>query len=245
VIDLKLKESDTKYVIEGIITNEPGVCKVHLSQTRQFDEDNIFPGVSGATVTVKDNEKEIPLLETQPGIYETKLINGTPGHVYHLSVTINDQHFTASCTMPKPVLLDTLYVSRGPFGQFRFATIRYTDPNEMKNSYRFVQYVNGQKDPAIFLDNDEFTNGQSIITQLDTGIDTRDDPRNIDSGDEITIEILSLDETIYKYWYSLNAGGGDGNINSAAPANPLTNIKGGALGYFSAQAIHRKTVIAP
>jgi hypothetical protein len=244
VIDLKLKESDTKYVVEGVITNEPGVCKVYLSQTKQFDENNQFSGVSGAIVTIKDNEEEISLMETQPGIYETKLMNGTPGHVYHLSVTINNQNFTATCTMPKPVLLDTLYISRGPFRQFKFATIGYTDPGEINNGYRFVQYVNGLKDPSIFLDNDEFTNGQSIITQLDTGIDTKDDPRNIDSGDEVTIEVFSLDEKIYKYWYSLDAGGGDGNGSSAAPANPLTNISGGALGYFSAHAIHRKTVIA-
>ena len=38
--DLELKESDTRYVIEGLITNEPGVCKVYLSQTKPFYENN-------------------------------------------------------------------------------------------------------------------------------------------------------------------------------------------------------------
>jgi hypothetical protein len=245
VIDLELKETDIKYVVEGVITNEPGVCKVYISQSRQFDEDNQFPGVSGALVTIKDNGIEIPLLETQPGTYETKRVNGRPGHVYQLSVTVNNQIFTASCTMPKPAFLDTLYISEGPFGQFKFATIRYRDPNEMNNRYRFVQYLNGVKDPAIFLEHDEFTNGYSILTQLDTGVDTKDDPRNIKSGDVVTIEALSLDANIYKYWYSLDAGGGDGSGSIAAPANPLTNISGGALGYFSAHTIDRKTVIAP
>lgn len=245
VIDLKLKESDIKYVVEGVITNQPGVCKVYLSQTRQFNEDNQFLGVSRAIVTVKDNGRNVSLMETQPGIYETKLINGTPGHVYQLSVIINDQTFTASCTMPNAVRLDTLYISEGPFGQFKFATIRYRDPAELNNRYRFVQYLNGIKDPAIFLETDEFTNGYSILTQLDTGVDTKDDPRNIKSGDRVTIEALSLDLNIYKYWYSLDAGGGDGTGNIAAPANPLTNINGGALGYFSAHSIDRKTVIVP
>lgn len=245
VIDIKLKDSEIKYVVEGIITNEPGTCKVHISQSKNFNEDNHFKEVSGAIVKVKDNGLDIPLSERQPGIYETSLINGTPGHVYQLSVVINNQTFTASCTMPQPVKMDTLYISRGPFGQFKFATIAYTDPRGVNNNYRFVQYLNGAKDPAIFWDNDEFTDGQSIITQLDTSVEEQDDPRNIKSGDVVVIEMLCLDDSVYKFWYTMDAAGANGDVNTAAPANPLTNIHGGALGYFSAHTISRKKVIAP
>src|SRR6476620_6722519 len=96
VIDLKLNEADIKYVVEGIITNEPGVCKVNLTQSKPFYENNQFPGVSGAIVTVKDNGVEFSLPETQPGVYETNLMNGTPGHVYQLSVTIDNYVFAAT-----------------------------------------------------------------------------------------------------------------------------------------------------
>ena len=245
VIDIKVKESDTKYVIEGIITNEPATCKVYISQTNPFNADNNFPLVNDAIVKVKDNRVEFPLTESTPGVYTTNLLNGTPGHTYQLSVAVNNQVFTASCTMPQPVGLDTLYVSPGPFGQFKFATIAYTDPAGINNGYRFVQYLNGEKDPKIFWEDDKLNDGQRVIDQLDTGIDKKDDPRNINSGDEVTIEMLSLDEAIYKYWYSLRSGGGDGSANTATPSNPVTNITGGALGYFSAHTINRKTVIAP
>lgn len=244
VIELKLNDADIKYVVEGIITNEPGVCKVNLTQSKPFYEDNQFPGVSGAVVTVKDNDVEFFLPETQPGIYETNLINGTPGHLYQLSVTINNNVFTATSTMPSPVLLDTLYVSNGPFGEFKFATIGYNDPLGVSNNYRFVQYLNGVKDPAIFWQNDEFTDGRNVTIQLDTGVDKKDDPRNIQKGDSVTIEMLGIDDGVYKFWYSLFFNGGTGE-NIATPANPLTNITGGALGYFSAQTVDRKTVIAP
>jgi len=244
VIDIKVKESDTKYVIEGIITNEPG-CKVYITRTKPFNEDNDFSNVSGATVKVKDNNIEHMLTESSPGVYETTLINGAPGHLYQLAVTINNQVFTAVCTMPQPVVMDTLYISPGPFGEFKFATVSFKDPVGIKNGYRFVQYKNAVKDPMIFWENDEFTDGQELVVQLDTGIDEKDDPRAINSGDEVTVEMLCLDEAIYKYWYSLRSGGGDGTSNTAAPANPLTNITGGALGYFSAHTINRKTVIAP
>ncbi|HEV8505327.1 MAG TPA: DUF4249 domain-containing protein [Chitinophagaceae bacterium] len=244
VIDLKLHDADIKYVVEGVISNEPGVCTVNLTQSKPFYENNQFPGISGAIVTVKDNDVEFALPETQPGVYETNLINGTPGHVYQLSVTINNNLFTATSKMPLPVLLDTVYISNGPFGEFKFATVGYDDPPGVSNSYRFVQYLNGVKDPAIFWQNDEFTDGQTVLIQLDTGVDKKDDPRNIKSGDTVTIEMLGIDEAVYKYWYSLHFNGGDGG-NIATPANPVTNINGGALGYFSAQALDRKSLIVP
>jgi hypothetical protein len=245
VIDIKVKESDTKYVVEGIITNEPGSAKVLLSLTNPFYADNNFPEVSGALVKINDNGTEYMLTETAPGVYQNNSLAGVPGHQYQLSVSVSGQSFSATCTMPQPVLLDTLYISPGPFGQFKFATVGYTDPAGINNGYRFVQYVNGSKDPRIFWENDEFTDGEKVETQLDTGVDKKDDPRNIKSGDAVTIEMLSVDEAIYRYWYSLRTGGGDGNGNVIAPANPLTNIKGGALGYFSAHTVNRRTVIAP
>lgn len=245
VIDLKLNDIDIKYVVEGVITNEPGVCKVTISQSKPFYDDNQFAAISGAIVKVKDNGVEVPLKETRPGVYETNAINGTPGNTYQLSVLIDNQTFTATCTMPRPVALDTLYIEPGPFNQFQFAYVGYNDPAGEKNNYRFVQYLNGVKDPTIFWENDEFTNGMEMLYLLDTEVDKQDDPRNIQSGDEVTVEMLCLDDAVYKYWYSLSTGGGDGSVSSAAPANPITNIKGGALGYFSAHTIARRTVIAP
>ena len=245
VIELNLRDTEIKYVIEGVITNEPGICTVKLSETKNFNEDNQFQKVSGAIVKVKDNGIQTTLTEVQPGLYETGLITGTPGHIYELSVSINNQSFTATSTMPQPVGMDTLYVSPGPFGEYKFATVGYTDPGGINNGYRFVQYLNGVKEPTIFWDNDEFTDGQFVIIQLDNGADEKDDPRNIKTGDKVTIEMQSLDEPVYEFWYTLAFGGGDGNGNTAAPANPITNIKGGALGYFSAHTVSRKSVVAP
>lgn len=245
VIELKLGDTQVKYVIEGVITNEPGACVVKLSQTKNFSGDNQFQNVSKAIVKIKDNGQETVLQESQPGLYETKLINGRPGHVYQLSVVINNQTFTAVCTMPSPVQIDSLYISRGPFGRFKFATISYNDPAGINNAYRFIQYVNGVKESTIFGDNDEFTDGQLVTLQLDASGDEEDDPRNIKTGDSVTVEMLSIDEPMYRYWHTLREGGAVGAGDVAAPANPLTNIQGGALGYFSAHTVTRKTVVAP
>jgi len=42
-------------VIEGILTDQPGTSKVLITQTKNFDEDNGFPGVTGATVSITES----------------------------------------------------------------------------------------------------------------------------------------------------------------------------------------------
>jgi len=53
--------------------------------------------------------------------------------------------------------------------------------------------------------------------------------------------MICNDAAVYKYWYSLNDGA-TGTGQSASPANPVTNISGGALGYFSAQTVRTKGI---
>ena len=245
VIEVKIRDADARFVIEGVITDQAGATKVLVSRTRKFYENNQFTGISGAVVKIKDNGTEYTLNETSPGVYETNLITGTPGHRYDLSVSVNGELFTATSTMQVPVPIDTVVIDRGPFGQNKFAYVFYTDPVGINNGYRFIQYINGLTDPAIFWDNDEFTDGQTTAVLLDNGVDDQNNPLNISTGDVVTIELLSLDDPIYRFWSTLEMGGANGNAFTASPANPVTNIQGGALGYFSAHSIRKMTVVAP
>lgn len=244
VIEVKIRDADTKYVIEGEISDDPGVCKVKLTKTKKVNDNNQFPTVTGAVVKVSDNGTEYILTETGPGVYETNRLNGTPGHLYQLSVAVDNKLFTAACTMPQPVPIDTITIMRTPFGDYDIALVFYTDPAGVNNGYRFIEYVNRLKVPTIFWDNDEFTDGQSTVVYLDNDSGDPADPRSINRGDTVMVELLSLDDPIYRFWSSLQIGGADGSGYTASPANPITNIQGGALGYFSAHAIRRKSVIA-
>lgn len=245
VIDVKIRDADAKIVIEGVITDEPGSLKVKLTRTVKYNNSNQFPSITGATVKVKDNGVEYILNEISPGVYGNTLVSGQVGHHYELTVTTGTETFTASSTMQVPVPIDTILIARGPFGQHKFASVYYTDPAGINNGYRFIQYVNGQKEPAIFWDNDEFTDGQTTAVRLDNGVNNDSDPRMIHSGDSVRVELLSLDDVIYRFWSTLQMGGADGDGFTASPANPVTNIQGGALGYFSAHSIRSMTVIAP
>jgi hypothetical protein len=243
VIEIDIREAEKKYVIEGVITDE-GFCEVRISQTVHFNNPSVFPAVSGAQVLLADNNVLFTLAETSPGVYKNSAVTGTPGHIYNLSVRIDAQLFTARCTMMAPVPLDTLFIDRGPFGAQKFPWVQYTDPAGINNGYRFIQYKNGVRDPAIFWDNDEFTDGQTSRIFLDNGVSSNSNPRAIQTGDTITVELLSLDDPIYRFWSTVEFGGAAGSAFTASPANPVTNIVGGALGYFSAHSITRRTVVS-
>ncbi|MHA4809689.1 DUF4249 domain-containing protein [Flavitalea flava] len=244
VINLKLEPSAREYVIEGIITDQPGYCIVSISQTKNISDDNQFPGISGAKVTVNDQGAVVTLAETKPGIYQTNIINGKPGLTYQLSVTINDQVFTASSTMPQPVELDSIYVYKQDLSTNKYITALHHDPPGVANYYRYAQYVDGLKEKTIFTENDEFTDGQTRVkAQLSYNNDNDNKARNIETGKTVRIDMLCLDPAVYKYWFSLQ--GATGTNQNASPANPISNIQGGCMGYFSAQTIRTKTLIVP
>lgn len=244
VIDINLDKVEKKYVIEGIVTDVPGTSKILLSKTKDFDEDNSFPGVSGATVQITETGGPVySLAETSPGVYEQAGLAGISGKTYTLNITVNGESFTASSTMPQKVNLDTIFVT----DELLFADTRkivnvvFKDPPGAGNSYRFIQYVNGIKEKTILIRNDDYSDNRTIVNKLFYFSDNDDDSSNIKTGDHVVIDMLCIDPAIYKYWFSLDrsATGGSGQ---ATPANPVSNIQGGALGYFSAQTLQTKTM---
>jgi len=248
-IDLKLSDTTPQYVIEGVLTNENGSCKVLISQTKKFTDDNSFNAVNGAQVSISNNGITYNLSASSAGVYQNSILTGAPGQTYQLNVSINGKTFTGTCTMPQQVALDSIYlvkdnINNNKDGSIRkYVTVQYKDPAATKNYYRFVQYINSRKEQTVFVDDDEFTNGQTVNSRLNYNNGNDDPAKDIRPGNTVIIEMLCIDAAVYKYWYSLASASGDSN--NAAPTNPVSNIQGGALGYFSAHTIQRKTLVAP
>ena len=247
VIDVDLNNADPKYVIEATLTDEAGNAKVKISLTKNFDEDNSFIGVPGATVNViESGGPVVPFTETSPGNYEAPSLKGVPGKTYTLNVSVGSKIFYGTSTMPQRVNMDTVYITDELlFAETRkTANIEYVDPAGRGNNYRFIQYVNSMKENQIYAVNDDYTDGNKINNKLFYFTDTPDDPHNIKSGDQVKIEMFCIDPEVYKYWYSLSRSA-TGSSGQATPANPVSNLQGGALGYFSAHTYQTKTIVAP
>ena len=247
VIHLDLNTAEKKYVIEATVTDQPGTAEVLLSQTKNFDDNNQFIGVSGAVITVKEEGGLLTTFtEISPGRYEAPGLAGTSGKSYDLSINVAVNAFTATSTMPARVNLDSVYTSDELIftDTRKIVNVVFQDPAGRGNNYRFIQYVNNLKEKQLFIQNDDYTDGRLNITKLYYFADDKSDSTIIKSGDSLRVDMLCIDPNVYKYWYS-RARNTNGDNNNVTPANPVSNIQGGALGYFSAHTLQTRRMKVP
>ncbi|QCR21251.1 DUF4249 domain-containing protein [Pontibacter sp. SGAir0037] len=240
VIEVNLNDASPRYVIEGSITDEAGPYQIRITRTKNFDEDNTFEGVTGAVVLVSDNAGNMETLqEHSPGIYTGSIVPGVPGRSYFLNVLIGEERFTATSTMPALVPFEDLYIEeQSTFGEARKVPYAvFTDPAGEPNYYRFLLTVSGRRVNVIYAYTDQYTDGRQVKRSLRYFTENEDD--DIKTGDQIEVEMQSIDSPVYTYFYSLSQTIGQ---NAAAPGNPVSNITGGALGYFSAHTVQRKSI---
>lgn len=243
VIRLDTKNVASKYVIEANMSDQQYDCVVLLTNTINMDDPTLFMGVNGANVTIREDDKmPVQLVATGPGIYESDFLRARSGHTYTLNVNIEGKDYTSTVTTPEKVNLDSLFIiDFDAFGSVRkFANLIFQDPAGVSNSYRFLQFKNEVQNSNIFVMNDDFSDGNKINTFL-TFFD-ESDVQKINTGDTITVEMQCIDPSVYLYFNSLSQSS-TGGTEIAAPGNPVSNIKGGALGYFNTFTRQQKTII--
>ena len=235
VIDIDLNSGDPKIVVEGFVTEGETVHTVTITRTLNFDEDQAFPTIDNAIVTITDDQGTTQILTPMgQGKYETAAYLGVSGRTYTITATVDGATFTASSTIPQIVEIDSLYVQTFMFGPTVINTLvpaRY-DQAGVANYYQFNIYDNGVRVEGINLMDDQFTDGNYDVQPLFGG--------ELETGDTAVVEMFGIDKPVYKYFYALAQ-----NTQGATPANPTSNFTGGCLGYFSARTRDVKSVIVP
>jgi hypothetical protein len=246
IIDLEFNPSDVQIVIEGNIGNIGEPNKVIITKSIALN-DSIFPKVEQAQVIIyddfgnRDTLQEVDSSGPTPGIYSGSKFTGLSGRRYYLEVQTQNEIFTANSYLNNSVELYSLIISASragptPGGMPRFMVrINFQDPPNVKNYYRFIEYVNGKRSSRIFIDDDRLTNGTYTSINLRTA-------KRYNLGDTVTFEMQCIDKEVYDYFNSFSNLNG-GPQSSSAPANPYTNIVGSKLGYFSAHTVSRKSII--
>ncbi len=238
-VKVNLNNVSPRIVIEGEIINQPGPYEVRVTKTVNFSDDNIFPPVSGAEVRITDTTNGIgyDLAETSPGLYTVNGSIGIPRHTYQLYVKAEGQVYTALSTMPDVVHLDsvTFAINTDFNGKKDLnAVVNFQDPVGVVNYYQFLEYVNGRLIPNNFVFEDRLSDGRYIEQPL------YNDSSYLQKGDSLLLRMYCIDKNVYNYFFSLlQVSGNNGGFQSASPDNPVTNLSGGALGYFSAHTVSR------
>ncbi len=232
VIQLDLKNSAPKIVIQGNINDQPGPYIVKISNSVNFDASSNYPPVTGAKVVISDNfNQNETLTETMAGTYLTSKFRGVPGRTYTLSVKAGNETYLSNATMPYAVAMDSIYFSSSMFSGEKLTTVRFLDPPFTVNYYRFLYFINNVQQKVFYVLNDDLFQGASIRYALHSrGTDIK-----LVKGDRVSVWLESVDHGVYEYFRT--AGSDEGQ--SASPANPVSNISNGALGYFNACSVRK------
>jgi len=247
VINVNLNSAAPQLVIDASISDHPGPDTVTLSRTVNFNQDNTFPPVTGATVVISDNHGNIDTLkEVIPGKYLNYTMRGIPGRTYFLNVNVNGALYSATSTMPFPVPIDSIAVEKisGRLVSNNLdLLISFHDPKGIDNYYRILEKILNIRpvDGEIQLP----TLGSVLTDRLSDGTEINysaisNQPKLV-AGDTVLISLQSVDKNIYNYFRTVQQNGS----MSTTLSNPVTNITNGALGYFSAYSVRIEKVAIP
>lgn len=235
-VELTLKSSATQLVIEAVVSNGAKGVYVKLSHSQDFADQSDYTFVSDALVVLSDSTRglhdtlSVSSDEKGQPYYRSRRIRPVIGHIYGLQVQVDGKRYTARSQMPDTVTFQgiTLLSEAGKLSASSVFTAvpKFIDPKGVRNYYRFEQYINHKKDPGISVMNDNV--GDGLMNQRP--VFTKD--IDIHLGDTLTVVMIQITQPVYQFFYQLAQNQDD---LGATPSNPLSNIKGGALGYFSAE----------
>lgn len=253
VINPELEIAEPVLVIDAWINNLPDSQKVILTRTQPYFQNILPPAVSGAIVTITDqNGTVFSFLEDKPGEYvwvpSGNDVFGTLGLNYALSVQTNGETFVAESRMGRVPVVDsiTFFVQEGNqfIDDLYQAEFWAKDPVETGDAYWIKFYKNGiqQNKPseiitaydAGFTKGGNFS-GVEFIPPIRRAINPFDTDENdqllspYKVGDSVSVRIHAVTEAAFNFLNQVaiqtDRPGGFSELFSTPLANVSTNIR--------------------
>ena len=249
IIHIDIENANAELVVEANLATD-SVINILLTQSVSLQDPSSYPVVDDAQIYVSDDKGNSELLTyVAPGRYESVALKGTIGENYSLDIVVGNNAVSSSSSMPSMVPFDSLVVEKGNLfggigtpsisdgaeGEYYEIKVLYKDPEEEENYYRFVEKINGEF-IGYYLEDDTRKNGKEMEKAL-----FRFD-RRLKKDDVVRIEMQSVSKEFYLYLTTLNDLKSSTQRGST-PANPVSNLKGTQLGYFSTHTSQSKDVI--
>jgi hypothetical protein len=230
-------------VIEAILTDSSETQEVRVTLTTGVNDTVSCIPVTGAHVAVRSDDGDTVLYRyADNGWYVSQPFAAIHGKSYTLEVKIDTATYLATCHVIPMYGIDSLYY-------------KYLPENENDTAGYYVYFNAGPADPLIpayyqvnIIKNGQLLNkGDEIAIFNDKylkSIKEIDASYTFSQNDTVTIELLSLSQGMYDYYYSLFNNLFFLNMNSLGyKANPPQMFSNNALGYFQISAIDSKKII--
>jgi hypothetical protein len=255
--------------IYGTLTNEPEHHSVQLTVSSSYFDAAPNRGVSGAEVTLSFENRVLRYAEVKgsPGMYRTiDNVAGKPGTKYTLRVKADfkgdrfPKTYEAVSTMPELCMPDSVQVRKiKQTGRNMYTVHPYFRDSPSKDFYLVRYKIN---DSTIYnqlfrytITDDMGFNGQYVngimfnmfndISEKGKHEENPDTEREyLQKGDVLTFGISKIEQGFFDFIQQCKQGrNGENPFFGGPPSNVVTNLSNGAVGYFSAHAYGRCTVV--
>lgn len=272
-ISFKPQNPDPLLVVEATIENGQSPRVVLTKSLNYFDKLNpaLLAGsfVRNATVEMSNGVNTHRLKEyTQSlagfdiyyySIDSSNLATAFQGALntnYTLRIVAEGKTYTAETTIPAlRKTLDSLWWEKGPRNlDSNFAKVmgKVTDPAGFGNYIRYFTQTNREPFLPGFNSafDDQIVDGKTYDIQIDRGVDRN---QEIDQetfsffkrGDTVTVKMCNIDKATFDFWRTMEYSYSSIGNPFSSPTKVLSNIKGGALGYFGGYAAQYRTILIP
>ncbi len=253
IIHPTLQSADPVYIVDAFINNKLDTQVVRLTYSQPYLEQQLPPGVSGAIVTIADNEgNTFAFLEnaSRKGDYiwvPSGTGFGKVGNHYTLNVKINLESFISRSKMGRVPVIDSITFRNGDRNSgnvdFNLGQFWAIDPAGPGDTYWIKAFKNGvllSKPQEMNLAYDAaFSKGSNFdgftfIQPIRNGINPFDTDANdrpispYQPGDSVYVEIHSLTEASFNFLTQVaietNRPGGFSELFARPLANVSSNI---------------------
>ena len=239
-------------VIDGLVTDEDTIHMVRLSLSGGFDG-SVSAEVTNAIVEVRDNLGNVYNYTHNPEGYDSlqgyyysdQKYMGVANGIYQLDVRVGNQSFTAMDTLRAVTTIDSLTIriddqavkDSENDGKIYQVLLYAREPQETIDFYYFKFY----RDSLLEVDNNIYVFDDKVLGSSLNGLPS---PILFREGELAGVEIYGLTRVQFVYLTDLaSILNNDGGMFSPPPANPRSNISGGALGFFQVSGLNRAAIL--
>ena len=269
-ITIHTDNSKPVVVIYGVLTDEFTNKSVKVTWSAPYFDTQPNTGISGATVIITSSEnKTYELFEndTVPGLYETKTKwAAKAGVTYSLKAEVDfegdKKTYEAVTTIPPPIELDSIkIVQMNIMGHKNYAMNLYGNEPQGEDFY-LCKYsvrdslVSGKISQYNMLDDilfdGQYVNGFTLcffdnIEEWETDSEeSRKRSVYLAPGDKVELQMSKISKDYFNFVIQCQrVMRGSNPFFGGPPANVISNISNGGVGFFTGYCISRAEAITP
>lgn len=263
LIEIELPEDSKKLVVEAELSTEKEFWTIVLSRTQSFNDQTGPQHVTDALVIISDDHGNADTLSySEEGAYKSEgLRQCIPGLVYTLTIYDGTDTYTAVEKCHEQYTIDTLlsfYIEESNlFREKGWYAFEVADEWEEPGDYYLWKVY---RNDTLLKDNGYLTDGDETMEMgyFNEGLDPENPygsseygrfpnsfPYKFNPGDSVRIEQYNIGKGFHHYLNEVQKQRNRGGTPfDAPPTNPVSNMSGGALGYFSVvNVVSAETVI--